>query len=506
MSLQIDYDTLRSEIGIFRGYRTAPSLWSADKVADVRKVLRRACWRFYWPIITKQKKYEKQEPEIVRYVWSFLKPSETLTTISGENRYDLPDDFTDFSSPGFNYAPGTEKQMVSKVDSETMKSLQAQTDLSGPPKYFTVRAKKTLDGQKTMYEVIFYPNPDDAYVLSYQYSITPGEITAENPYHLGGAQHSQTFLQACFAEAEALFNDDSNGEEEKKFRELLQVSILLDQELTTPDSGDVWPLENPSTSLEVTKSYLKRLIGIELEYGPNPSLWDNTQAQMVKLGLETGLRKFYSPVCLPGESYSHSWNFLTEIKKFYLTEGVSKYPLPEGFVMMESDQMLYEPGASVIYPSIKLVSERQVQSRLQRDDSAGRPEIVAYRPINTDAGTRYEAIFWPAPDDDYVLNYRPEINPGMLSDDVSLPLGGQANMQTVIEACLSAAEEIMDKPGIHGQLFTEYLRASVNRDRRASSPDTLGYNRDPSDTPEDLGYWGFHNCGNNITSYNGVEY
>jgi hypothetical protein len=126
----------------------------------------------------------------------------------------------------------------------------------------------------------------------------------------------------------------------------------------------------------------------------------------------------------------------------------------------------------------------------------------------SDAGTRYEIKFWPTPDEAYTLYYRYQINPESLPDDAAIPHGGSAHAQTVIEAVLAAGEERLGKLGVHSKKFYECLVSSVSHDRQQTSPETLGYNRDKSDTPSiyngALPDW--HGCDENIVLYNGNSY
>ncbi len=174
---------------------------------------------------------------------------------------------------------------------------------------------------------------------------------------------------------------------------------------------------------------------------------------------------------------------------------------------MFEGQIEYAPDAAVLYPSLQHVSEHQVMRRKQSSDATGRPFIYATRvkPLEGGVGTKYELVVDPTPDDAYELTARYKSNPAGLSEDVALPFGGQMHAQTVIEAVLSAAEEQSGEQGLHSARFLECLRASVSHDQRASSPKTLGYNYDPSDTPID-GIRNWHDWDENVTTYNGVEY
>lgn len=492
MALQVHYDDLRRELGLFLSIGRDPANWTSVHVEDVAAIIRAALRRFYWPLPV--------SPDQPRHIWSFLAPKATLATISGQQRYDLPEDFHSLETDGFVAPVVSDQPKVARVAPETIEALHAQAERSGAPQYFAIR-HKPVGG----YEVVFYPTPDAAISLTYQYSVTPDELSSDNPLPLGGAQHSQTIIEACLAEAEKTMQDEE-GVHEKRFRELLIASILLDQQMAQQSFAQPWPFEHASTSLQVTKAYLKRLIGDQLGHGPHPATWTHPQAQRVKLVLETGLRKFYHPTILPGERYSHQWAFLRPTVHLTLISGQFRYDLPEDFAMFEGE-MFYAPGAAVLYRPVRLVSEHQIQRQLQRTEAGSRPTIFAYRIKSPDAaaGTAYEVLFWPVPEQDYELAYRYSINPDTLKEEAALPFGGQPHMQTIIEACLAAAEESMGTPGVHTVAFLECLRASVSHDRQVNCPPTLGTTYDPSDTPLDP-YASWHDHDEEIVTYNGVRY
>lgn len=475
MPLQLTYEKLRRELGNFLEYGRDPTLWvdsgdtlNAYKANDVAYVIENGLRRVYWPMLPLQK-YKDAQVTYERYVWSFMEVTTTLAIVNGTTTYDLPSDFTDFVSNGFSHSTGS----VARVSDEELTNLPAA---SGMPQYFSVRAKPTPLGGKTGYEVVLYPTPDASASLTYKYSVTPPDLDDTNPYHLGGAQLSEVVLEACLAEAEKML-DDTEGLHEKRFRELLAAAIEADRKLAKPETTDIWPLENPATGLLVNKAYLKRLIGDAFQYGPHSGVWDNTQAQRVKLALETGLRKFYAPNILPGERYRHDWSFLKPVYSLQLVVGQAIYDLPEDFSMFVGEELIFEQEEAYRASAIKLVSERQVSKELGMTTSAGRPYRAAYR-VKTPQeafGTVYELLLTPRPDQAYVVNFRYSINPGSLSEETALPFGGQANMQTVIEACLAAVEEMRDgAAGLHAVNFLECLRASVSHDRKVNSPASLG--------------------------------
>jgi hypothetical protein len=511
MALNIDYTKIRRELGRFVGIgtdTTDTNAWTASVIQDLADAIENGLRRFYWPMIPVPTA-DGAPQKFSRYIWSFLAPNATLAVSSGTSTYNLPDDFTDMASEGFTYSANDNQPMIVRIGDEQLSALQASAPQSGPAKYYSVRAKPTAEGSPTRYDVEFYPTPAASHTLTYSYSVTPDTLSEANPYPFGAAQHSETILEACLAEAEKIFEIPNGGAHEIRFRELLTASIEFDKSLSMPDSVSVWPIEHPATTLEVNKAYLKRLIGNQMGIGPNQATWNATQIQQVKMVLETGLRKFYTPPTAEGDRRPHSWSFLRPVHTFDFESGKYIYDLPDDFAMMVGP-IVYAPGSSTMYPSIDLVGERMLMKRLQFNEASTRPRLAAVRPKppTPGMGTRYELLVWPTPDDDYEVTFRYQFSPGMLDDETALPFGGQDHMQTLIEACLAAAEESSPTgPGVHSQLFAQLLQASVMRDRDLHAPDTYGQNIDRSDSAGDpFRYSDYHSCDENIVTYNGVRY
>jgi len=224
------------------------------------------------------------------------------------------------------------------------------------------------------------------------------------------------------------------------------------------------------------------VVGRELGYGPHPGLWTRSQIEEVKLCLEQGLRKFYAPTILPGESYSHEWTFLRPLGQLTMESGKYQYDLPPEFAMI-SGPFTFAPDQNVLHWPIEIQGEEQLRYQRQWSESAGRPALAAIIPKHPDHGTEvgWSVTFWPTPDDDYTVHYRYSINPAGLNDDATLPIGGQFHAQTVLKACLTAAEEMKGiRDGLHSRAFLECLRASVGHDRKLNAPEYLGDGGDGS--------------------------
>lgn len=509
MGLAVDYDSLRREVGTYLGMDPTPGNWSASEGEQVADILRSGLRRFYWPFYQPPAKFAGQATTPESYVWSFLQPIGTLALVADTGTYLLPADFNgNISDMTFETGSGIGK--VARVSDEQIRMLYAKELREESPKYYAIRPLKPEANAPTQWEVVLYPIPSGStHTLTYRYQVDPPELGPDNPYPLGGPRHSETVREAVLSAAEKKLNDE-DGLHSKAFAELLAASIQIDRELIE-DTGDPWPLEADGigvsvTGLAITKSYLLRLIGRELGYGPHPSTWSHHESQAANVVLTTGLRNWYNPSPLPGERYGHDWSFLQPLNQIKLADGVHTYDLPDEFASM-SGPVTFVPDGETYFTTIHEVSEFQLRSKQAAYTSSGRPTLFAIRPKSLakfGGTTRHEITFWPTPDDDYQISYRCRLVPATLDADMASPYGGHFHAQTIIEACLAAAEQFNGKLGLHSELFREKLAMSVAHDRKIGSPETLGTLRDPSDRP--LDHWDHHGCDQYVTTYNGVEY
>ena len=118
----------------------------------------------------------------------------------------------------------------------------------------------------------------------------------------------------------------------------------------------------------------------------------------------------------------------------------------------------------------------------------GRPRYFAIRPVTVESGgsgQRFEAMFYPYPDQDYYLEYR--YMKGLEAPTVTTDflIGQQAHSETIIAACLYEAGNYIEwHQGEHfEQKWLERLRASIMLDRQQSEGWHFGYNGDGSDVP-----------------------
>lgn len=131
--------------------------------------------------------------------------------------------------------------------------------------------------------------------------------------------------------------------------------------------------------------------------------------------------------------------------------------------------------------AIQVVGEGAIREMRQSysGTSTGAPRYVAVRPVSAPlTGQRFQFLFFPTPDDVYIITYRYIV----LMDKIATgqyPLGGMAHASTILASCrYVAALRVSDQEQRTRREFEwkDRLRASVMQDREGLIPDHLGYN------------------------------
>lgn len=241
-SLSIGYPELRREIGRFLGIGRDPAGWTADQVTDVEDILKAGLRQFYFP---------QEAGDSHR--WSFLYPVTTLTTVSGTQTYNLPDDYgaiqgrmTFPANSGICYRP-------IQIVSEEMIREYAQRDTNNTrPRCAAIRPKPFDGTSGQRWQILFWPVPDAAYTLSYRYQANPAQLSTDAPYPLGGMKHAETIIESCLSVAESRMNDEL-GIHSANYQRLLLASIQQDRMNHTPhtygynsDNESIYYDERPS--------------------------------------------------------------------------------------------------------------------------------------------------------------------------------------------------------------------------------------------------------------------
>lgn len=138
-------------------------------------------------------------------------------------------DLTYYPSAEYWYPPVRQRH-----DSFIRKMEQSNPEFDRPVWYSvrTTRFDPTVGSRKVL---VLYPTPDQVYTLRVPMVFRPIMLDAINQYPIGGEVLSQVILEACLAAAEHNFEEREHIHE-KRFMEMIALSIRNDQERSSPTS------------------------------------------------------------------------------------------------------------------------------------------------------------------------------------------------------------------------------------------------------------------------------
>lgn len=141
--------------------------------------------------------------------------------------FDLPDDFGRLLGV-LHYAADENKPAIVRVAESRILEHRAWSDQNSHPYWAAFRylTSTGLTGQRQ--EIIFYPEPDASYTLSYSYEAYSGILTTDLPYPLGGSHLSELYLESCLAVAEQRINGEA-GLHTQMFQPLLDDAMAIDK-------------------------------------------------------------------------------------------------------------------------------------------------------------------------------------------------------------------------------------------------------------------------------------
>ena len=218
-ALHLTYYGISSAVAHALGYKRVSAAWSTNEQADIDTAIDDGCRMFYGA-----------------YRWSFLRPQATITTASGMAAYDLPDDF---ASPRGDFVPPTSsgRAPLVRIGEGRIRQFQAGALQSGLPTHCTIRPKSSTGIAAQKYEVVFYPTPSSAEVISYSYNrVVPYLLRATTLYPFGGAAFSEAIQAACVAKAKEEMEGET-AEENVGYLKALAKAIDHDKEMTPDNVG-----------------------------------------------------------------------------------------------------------------------------------------------------------------------------------------------------------------------------------------------------------------------------
>jgi len=231
-SLNDLYMDIAGDIGVYLGWGSKPTDWDDDQFDRIKRYLKSGLRTFYFP------------PPIdgVQYEWSFLKPVATLSLATDEQYAALPEDFGGVTSPITVLASGSTvhqpQPLRLTLEAAIREQYAAMPTTTGRP----VMAALVADIVPTLkrsnrQRMWFWPIANGDYSIQFQYQIIPEMLSGNLPYAYGGAQHAETILEACLAQAELKGDDQADGPHAMKFRERLSASIAQDRKMTAAFAG-----------------------------------------------------------------------------------------------------------------------------------------------------------------------------------------------------------------------------------------------------------------------------
>ena len=293
-TLSLEYSDFQAEVGYLLGFGRDPSGWDADTVSLVSAIIQTGVRWFYYPQavpgLSNQRMMSHQwsflRPVttitmVTAYSTGTVSSAAAVVTLTGgvfpswsathgtitvdnttyqissrdsdtqitltetpgtafsadtyvvdhDGNYDAPDDYGGIDGM-MTFAPEAWENAVTQVPEGLIRRERQQTVADGPPRWYAIRPKEIDPTVGQRFEFMFYPPPDEAYVLTYRYVIHPNILTTTNKYPYGGMAHAETIQQACLAAAE-LRAENERGAQWQEFTNRLTASIMADRDANT---------------------------------------------------------------------------------------------------------------------------------------------------------------------------------------------------------------------------------------------------------------------------------
>lgn len=225
-TLSIGRPELLAEVGDFVGIGRDSTAWSTIDGNRIAEAIESGLRRFYYPDPLPQEEHT--------HIWSFMEPEATLTTVAATQDYTLPDNFGGFVGSELSF-PDDEGYTPIKIKPIGHMQRLRQSASSGTPHTAAIRAKASDGTAGQRWEILLYPNPDDAWILQYHYTINPEAVTSGAPYPLGGPGQAEVLMLCCKWAADEFFNGGGDGRMEDRAMRKLVSAVQQDRTRHSPD-------------------------------------------------------------------------------------------------------------------------------------------------------------------------------------------------------------------------------------------------------------------------------
>jgi len=298
------------------------------------------------------------------------------------------------------------------------------------------------------------------------------------------------------------------------------------------------------STLSLTYTRLRRILGYRLGYGPDPTAWTAAQVTEVNDAIVAGQVRFYGerewsflripiqiPLYAPYEtgtiavasgvvtlttgtfpSWAADGDLIYELAhpvstrdgntqvtlvdtSVTISSGASYslvnsgYTLPDDFGGFVGSKLHYRPGddgrSGVIITDVDHIKRLRFHDAHATDD----PMYVAVEPKSSTGttGQRFRLIWAPCPSDANRLvgHYRPILD--ALTSTIVYPYGGGLHSNTLIAACLHEAMQFDESyDGRYDARYQQFVQKSIEIDSGTSEPQSLGYDFGASESRESI--------------------
>lgn len=208
---------LYDKVSVYLGYGRSTSLADSGQNADVVDALNEGLRTAYYP-----------KPQGTPYVWSFLQPRGTITTVAGTSSYSVSGAVIgDLTWP--NNA-GNDRKIKLIGEFQLRNMMQNQNPSNGFPRYAAL-----IPSTSGSYTIQTDCPFDAAYTITYAYRVVPS-INGLSSSVYGGDQFSSVLTMAVLAAAEKMINN-MPGVHSQTFDERLQAAIVTDMQLRPSSTG-----------------------------------------------------------------------------------------------------------------------------------------------------------------------------------------------------------------------------------------------------------------------------
>ena len=149
-------------------------------------------------------------------------------------RYDLPSNFGGWEGPvSVGNHNGRTMNEVRNLPDFTLRSFANMSRVrTGEPRLFSMTRSQDAETAIATYQMTLFPLPDQAYTISTQYRIAPGDtLELAETAIISNPVFSECYKEAILSAAEVMVFDQP-GIHTERYQELLQEAIILDRSMS----------------------------------------------------------------------------------------------------------------------------------------------------------------------------------------------------------------------------------------------------------------------------------